>query len=191
MLVICRYCSEHNTHVKEYLVDQIKGKYQEKCSPARMNSKCHNIIMYVVLCMCIIICILRCVNLCSHNVSNQTRLPITLQAELYFVLVLSRCFIFCQQPAKVTHLSAGRVVCVCICCCAVKMFHLLSATCQDDPSFGRQSCMCLYLLFGLCAVKMFHLLSATCQDDPSFDRQSCIRVCLCYVWTLYCQGVLS
>ena len=54
----CRYSSEHNTRVKEYLLNQIEGKYQEKCSPARVNSKlsCVYACMVCAVGTCMVLC---------------------------------------------------------------------------------------------------------------------------------------
>ena len=46
--------------------------------------------------------------------------------------VLSKCLIFCQLPAKMPHLSAGRFVCVCMC---IMFVYALTLCCQDVLSF--------------------------------------------------------
>ena len=84
--------------------------------------------------------------------------------------VLSRCPVFGQHLAKMTHLSARSCIWFVMCAvmCAVKMSHLWAASCQDDPSFGKV----MHLVCHACCQDV--LWAASCQDDPYLSARSCI-----------------
>ena len=105
--------------------------------------------------------------------------------------VLSRCCIFRQLLVKMFHLSARKVVFVCVCACALCVQLLC---CQDVASFGSFSSRCsifrrgklgfyvcvhVYCVCNFCAVKMLHLSAASRQDVPSFGKESCVCMCAC------------
>ena len=80
------------------------------------------------LCACVL-------TLCCQDVSSFVsylpRCPIFRQAELCGVhvcvcvdSVLSRCLIFCRLPAKMPHLSAGGVTCLCACVLQCTYVHV-------------------------------------------------------------------
>ena len=105
--------------------------------------------------------------------------------------VLSRCCIFRQLLVKMFHLSARKVVFVCVHACAL---CVQLSCCQDVASFGsfssrcsifRRGKLCLYVcvhVHCVCnfrAVKMLHLSAASRQDVPSFGEESCVCMCAC------------
>ena len=113
-------------------------------------------------------------------------------ARLYMcaTFVLSRCCIFRQLLVKMFHLSARKVVFVCVCECAL---CVQLSCCQDVASFGsfssrcsifRRGKLCLYVCVNVhcvCnfrAVKMLHLSAASRQDVPSFGEESCVCMCV-------------
>ena len=114
-----------------------------------------------------------------------------------FGSTLSRCPIFRQYPVKMSHLSAGSMLCVVSCtqilsrCLIfrqypVKMSHLLAGSmcvlchvpkyCQDVASFGSTLSRCLIFRQEACCV-LCHVLKY-CQNDIV-----CLMLsfCKCYV----------
>ena len=71
--------------------------------------------------------------------------------------------------------------------CMQLSFRLSAASRQDVPSFGEESCVCMYVCVHahcVCnsrAVKMFHLSAASCQDVMFWQR--------CHVLAVSCQDI--
>ena len=73
-------------------------------------------------------------------------------------------------------LCYARICCTCLFIRAVKVSHLLSATCQDDPSFGRRRAYCVkhnvsytaYCVMHACVV---HVCSSVLSRCLTFCQQ--------------------
>ena len=129
--------------------------------------------------------------------------------------VLSRCLIFCQQPAKMAHLSAGRVI-EFVCVHVIVIVYMWTLCCQDASSFVinlprwpifRQAelssiCVCVCACVYACdCVHVDSVLSRClifCQQPAKMAHLSagrvikfvCVHV-IVYMWTLCCQDASS
>ena len=115
--------------------------------------------------------------------------------------------VFLQLLVKMFHLLGRKVVCmyVCVpvhCVCnfrAVKMLHLSAASCQDDPSFGEESCVCMCVC--MCIVCATFVLSRCCIFRQLFVKMFhlsarkvvfvCVCACALCVQLSCCQDVAS
>ena len=99
--------------------------------------------------------------------------------------VLSRCCIFWQLLVKMFHLSARKVVFVCVRACAL---CVQLSCCQDVASFGCIVCATFMLsrccIFRQLLVKMFHLSTRKVVFV-------CVRACALCVQLSCCQDVAS
>ena len=125
------------------------------------------IMLFICLCICFVVI------LCCQDVTS-------------FISILPRWRIFRQVML---------FTCVYLLCChfMLSRWHLSSAYCQDDTSFGR-SCylfVCVSVLLSFYAVKMSHLSSAYCQDGTSFGRSCYLHLCICFADILCYQDVAS
>ena len=97
----------------------------------------------------------------------------------FLSLVLSRCVIFCQQPVKMCHLLSGGhlLLFILFVPCAIEMYHLLSAACQDVSSFVRWTF--IIIIYPFCPL--------CCQDVSSFvsSLSRCVIFCQVDIYYYY------
>ena len=102
---------------------------------------------------------------------------------------------FGNAPVKMYRLSAGGLVCVCVCMCVCVLFFISAlnalsrcvvfrqCTCQDVPSFGRGSCVCVLSFYFCpkCIVKMCRLSAMHLSRCVVF-RQGVLCVCVFFLF---------
>ena len=147
--------------------------------------------LHVCVCACALCVQLLCCQDVASFGSFSSRCSIFRRGKLcLYVCVHVHCV--CNfRAVKMLHLSARKVVFVCVCACAL---CVQLSCCQDIASFGsfssrscifRRGKLCLYVcvhVHCVCnfrAVKMLHLSAASRQDVASFGEESCVCMCVC------------
>ena len=172
------------------------GSFSSRCSIFRRGK------LYLYVCMHVhCVCNFHAVKMLHLSAASRQDVPsfgeescVCMCACMCIVcatFVLSRCCVFWQLLVKMFHLSARKVVFVCVRACAL---CVQLSCCQDVTSFGSFSSRCFIfrrgkLCFYVCVhvycvcnfrvVKMLHLSAASRQDVPSFGEESCVCMCVC------------